>query len=200
MAPRYSLRSAQSPAQTLTRLSGYTAPLVTLGAIVLATLVSDSFTWATSALSDLGVAPETALLFNGGLLLGGLLALPHTHALWVDGTGLFGRLAAVSFACTAVMMGLVGVFVSGHPLHFPVAVSFYLLVTVTLVLDGFARRTTGLGRFVALLGTGHLAGWVVWVVWVADDGFGTGLAVPETVGAVVFAVWILALSPARAFD
>lgn len=187
----------QSPTPvSLARASGYAAPVVTLGAILLATVVSETFVWTDSALSDLGVAPETALLFNGGLLAGGVLALPYTYALWVAGRGLLGRLTAVSFAAAATTMGLVGVFVSGHPLHLPVALSFYLLVSVTLVLDGLARRVgreRREGRLAALVGVAHLLGWAVWVGGVR---FGTGLAVPETVGAVVFAAWVLWVSPA----
>jgi hypothetical membrane protein len=184
----------QSPTPvSLARVSGYAAPVVALGAILLATVVSDTFAWTDSALSDLGVATGTALLFNSGLLAGGVLALPYSYALWVAGRGLLGRLTAVAFAVAATTMGLVGVFVSGHPLHLPVALSFYLLVSVTLVLDGLARRVTREGRVAALLGVAHFLGWVVWVGGVR---FGTGLAVPETVGAVVFAAWVLWLSPA----
>jgi hypothetical membrane protein len=176
----------------LARLFGHAAPVVTLGAILLATAVSDSFTWTDSALSDLGVTTGTALLFNGGLVVGGLLALPYAYALWIAARSVFGRLTAIAFALAATAMGLVGVFVSGHPLHLPVALSFYLLVTVTLVFDGLARRAAWEGRLAALLGVAHFVGWVLWV---AGSRFGTGLAVPETVGALVFALWVLQMSP-----
>ena len=181
----------------LARLLGHAAPVVTLGTILLATVVSDSFTWTDSALSDLGVTTGTALLFNGGLVVGGLLALPYAYALWIAARSNVGRLTSVAFALAATTMGLVGVFVSGHPLHLPVALSFYLLVTATLVLDGFARRTVWQGRLSALLGVAHFLGWALWV---AGSRFGTGLAVPETVGALVFALWVLGLSPASGFS
>ncbi|EJN60135.1 DUF998 domain-containing protein [Halogranum rubrum] len=183
----------ESSAVSLARLSGYLAPVVTLGGILLAVVVSPSFSWSESALSDLGVAASTALLFNGGLVVGGLLGLPYAYALWHDGPGGVGRLTPLSFALAVTAMGLVGVFVSGTPLHFPVALSFYLLVSTTLVLDGLTRRSTPEGRVSALLGVGHVVGWTIWVTGVR---FGTGLAVPETVGAVVFATWVLGLSPA----
>ncbi|SDM21825.1 hypothetical membrane protein [Halogranum gelatinilyticum] len=174
------------------RAVGSLAPVVTLGAIFLAILVSDSFTWATSALSDLGVVSETALVFNGGLVAGGLLGLAYSYALWRAAADLLARATAATVALAVVLMGLVGVFVSGHPLHFPVALGFYLLVTVSLVLDGAGRWSQSVGKLSAALGVAHLAGWVVWVV---GPRFGTGLAVPETVGAFVFAAWVLFLSP-----
>jgi hypothetical membrane protein len=61
----------------LGRASGVAFPVVSLGAILLATLVSPTFTWTGSALSDLGAfGAPTALLFNGGLVLAGLVAFP----------------------------------------------------------------------------------------------------------------------------
>lgn len=187
------MRRTESSPVFLARLSGHLGPIVTLGGILLAIVVSDSFSWSESALSDLGVAASTALLFNGGLVVGGLLGLPYAYALWDDGPGGVGRLTPLLFALAMTTMGLVGVFVSGHPLHYPAALSFYLLVSATLVLDGLARRSTQEGRVAALLGVAHLVGWVVWTAGVR---FGTGLAVPETVGALVFVVWVLRLSPA----
>lgn len=57
--------------------AGVAAPLVALGEILIATLVSPSFSWASSALSDLGrPGAPTALIFNWGLIGGALLALP----------------------------------------------------------------------------------------------------------------------------
>lgn len=177
---------------TVARTVGSLAPVVALGAIFLAILVSDSFTWGASALSDLGVDPSTALLFNGGLILGGLLALPYSYALWTAARTRLARATAATVGLAVVLMGLVGVFVSGHPLHFPVALGFYLLVTVALVLDGVDRLSSPVGTLSLALGVAHFVGWVVWV---AGLRFGTGLAVPETVGAFVFAAWVLVLSP-----
>lgn len=176
----------------MARTVGSLAPVVTLGAIFLSILVSDSFSWATSALSDLGVAAETALLFNGGLVAGGLLGLAYSYALWRAAADFVARATAATVALAVVLMGLVGVFVSGHPFHFPVALGFYLFVTVSLVLDGAGRWSQRVGKVSVVLGVAHLAGWIVWVV---GPRFGTGLAVPETLGAFVFAGWVLVLSP-----
>ncbi|MFC4356702.1 DUF998 domain-containing protein [Halobium salinum] len=172
-------------------LSGFAAPLVTLSAILAATLVSPTFAWGSSALSDLGVAPATALLFNGGLVVGGLLALPYTAVLWDADPEPLSRAAAASLALAAVAMGLVGVFPSDQPLHVPVAVAFFLLLTVTMVLDGLARRDTTTGS-VALRQAGvHVVVWVGWILGYVPGG----LAVPEIVGAALFGVWVLLLSP-----
>lgn len=180
----------------IARHSGFAAPLVALSAILAATVLSPTFAWSRSALSDLGVAPSTALLFNGGLLAGALLALPYAWLLWASGRdtpggGVARRTIGPAFALAAVAMGLVGVFVSGHPLHLPVAVLFYLLVTVTLVADGIDRWRTATGRGSLLLAAVHA---LVWAGWIAGPIPG-GLAVPETVGAAVLAAWVVAPSP-----
>jgi hypothetical membrane protein len=174
------------------------APVVTLGAVLVATLVSPSFSWSSSALSDLGrPGAPTALIFNGGLLVGALLALPYitgvgraTVERWtLAGTAMFG-LAAVS-------MGLVGLFPEGHPYHFPAALSLYVFLTYGLfcygsglVLAGAAeQRNDIVSRGVAAiwLGVGHVTSWVAWGMGLR---VGPGLAIPETIGAVIFLAWI----------
>lgn len=177
--------------QAAALLTGFAAPFVTLAAILVATVVSPTFSWADSALSDLGVTAATALLFNGGLVVGGLLALPYAFVLWDADPEPLSRTAAVNFALTAVSMGLVGVFVSGHPLHVPVAVAFFLFLTLTMTFDGVARRETTTGN-VALRQAGiHVVVWVGWILGYVPGG----LAIPEIVGAAMFAVWVLLLSP-----
>lgn len=172
-------------------LSGFAAPVVALSAIFVATVVSPTFSWASSALSDLGVTPETALLFNGGLVVGALLALPYTAVLWDADPEPLSRAAAVAFALAAVFMGFVGVFPSGHPFHFPVAVAFYLLVTATMTIDGVARRGTTTGNVALRQAAIHLLVWAGWIYGYVPGG----LAVPEIVGAAMFCVWVLLLSP-----
>ncbi|WP_224447045.1 DUF998 domain-containing protein [Haloprofundus salilacus] len=176
----------------LARRLGRVAPVVTLGSILAATVVAPWFSWSRDALSELGVDPATALLFNGGLILGALLALPYAVPLWTAATTRAAHLVAVFFALTGVAMGLVGVFPMDTSPHGAVAVSFYLLLTATLAVDGAVRRRTATGRLSLVFAVVHLLSWAAW----ADGWFpGSGLALPEFVGAVILAVWVLALSP-----
>ncbi|WP_224269465.1 DUF998 domain-containing protein [Haloprofundus salinisoli] len=176
----------------LARRTGRVAPVVTLGSILTAAAVAAWFSWPRDALSELGVDPATALLFNGGLILGALLALPYAVPLWAAATTHAARLVAALFALTAVAMGLVGVFPMETPPHFPVAVAFYLLLTATLGADGVVRRRARTGRLSLALAVAHL---LSWAAWAAGRFPGPGLALPETVGAVMLAAWVLALSP-----
>ncbi|WP_224336949.1 DUF998 domain-containing protein [Haloprofundus halobius] len=176
----------------LARRLGRVAPAVTLGAILTATVVAPWFSWSRDALSELGVDPVTALLFNGGLVVGALLALPYAVPLWRAAVSRASRVVAVLFALTAVAMGLVGVFPMDTSPHFAVAVAFYLLLTATLAADGVVRRRATTGRRSLTLVVVHLLSWAAWAAgWFP----GPGLALPELVGAVILAAWVLALSP-----
>ncbi|RDI72996.1 DUF998 domain-containing protein [Halopelagius longus] len=169
------------------RALGAFGSLVALGGVTLATVLSPTFSWPASALSDLGVRPPTALLFNASLAIGGAVALGYALAL--------RRHSGVVAACYAVAvasMGLVGVFPAGTALHFPVAASFFVSLTATMVADGLARRGTRTGKLALALSAAHV---VSWALWLRGVRFGPGLAVPEYVGAVAFAAWVVALSP-----
>lgn len=167
-------------------VSGALAPVVALGSIFLGTALSPTFSWAGSALSDLGVTPASALAFNGGLVAGGVLALPLAWVLAADGRSTLGAV----FGLTAVSMALVGVFWSGHPLHFPVALGFYLGATLTMLVDGIGALRAGARTWgLAVLGLAlvHIGSWAAWSTGVRP---GSGLAIPEAIGAVLFAIWV----------
>lgn len=176
----------------LAAVSGVASAVGTPTLIVVATLVAPWFSWRTNAFSDLGVTPPTELLFNGTLIVGGLLALPFAWLLWTTSDGLGGRLRGGLFAITAVALGAVGVFPSGDPLHFPVAATHFLGVTVTLAVDGALRRGRTTGRLAGVAAVGHA---VAWIAWGQGILFPPGLALPEFVGALVLATWVTALSP-----
>lgn len=181
------------------------APVVTLGAVLVATVVSPSFSWSSSALSDLGEpGAPTALLFNGGLLAGAALALPYVAAVGRVAEGRLTRLGVALFGLAAVSMGLVGLFPAGHPYHFPAAVSLYAFLTYGLFCYGTGRVLAGVsgprpadersrrgpakrGLAAIWLGIGHLTSWVAWGTGLR---VGPGLAIPEAIGAVLFVAWI----------
>lgn len=178
-------------ANRFARASGVLAPAVSLLGIALAVSLTPSFSWAASALSDLGrPGAPVPWLFNGGLVLGGVLALPFAWWRWQRAGSRVGRLTAIGLGGTGLALAGVGLFPSGTDLHFPVAVGFYCLLTYTLFLDGSARSLAGdVRRGVTWIWVGvvHLTGWLLWVV----VGVG-GLAVPETFGALLFTVWLVA--------
>ncbi|WP_256544784.1 DUF998 domain-containing protein [Halobellus inordinatus] len=177
-------------ADTLMRYAAHAGPagaLVAITAILAATWRSATFSWAGSALSDLGTASGTALLFNGGLVAGGAVGIAYALALRRSSIAV-----ASSYVLSIVSMVLVGVFPAGTPLHFPVAVAFFLLATATVSVDGWLRRATTAGRLGLALAVGHLLGWLVWLLGIRP---GPGLALPELGGVVMFGGWVVFLAP-----
>jgi hypothetical membrane protein len=174
---------------------GAAGAVLALGCVLLATAVSPAFSWRANALSNLGAAtpaatPATRLLFNGGLAVGGLLVAPLSYALAREAGNPLDKLASVAFLLTAVALALIGLFPQGTALHFPVAVGFYLLVSVSLWLHGIGRLKAGVRRGAAVslfAGTTNAGAWTLWAV--TGPVRRPGLAIPEIVGAAAIAAW-----------
>lgn len=101
------------------------------------------------------------------------------------GIGLFGL--------DLVAMALIGVFPEQEPLHVPVAIAFYVLLSVALLTYGAGNLLAGERR----RGTATIALGVfnnsIWFLWVATgDLIRPGIAIPELIGALVFALWAVA--------
>ncbi|MFB6074227.1 MAG: DUF998 domain-containing protein [Haloarculaceae archaeon] len=176
---------------------GIAAAVWTLLAIVAATLVSPSFDWSVNALSNLGAhtavaTPTTRLLFDGGLVTGGLAGaafaatLVRLRANALEGTG------AIIAGFALLSMAGVGVFPQSTALHFPAAAGFYLLFSVAAWAYGAGNVQAGArarGVATLLLGTAHLG---MWLAWSATGAFARGgVAVPEFAGALAAAAWVV---------
>lgn len=169
----------------------------TLGSILLATAVSPSFSWRENALSNLGVTTTdagtttTVMLFNGGLVGGGLVGVLFCLLAVRLARRPGVRPVVVVLGLTMVMMALVGVFPQGTTPHFPIAAAFFLLVTATLWTDAWMAFLTGHRRwswFSFATGSTNL---LVWILWFVAAPIPEALAIPEIVSAVVFGCWLI---------
>ncbi|MBX0293962.1 DUF998 domain-containing protein [Haloarcula nitratireducens] len=186
---------------TLDRFGGWAgvaSVVLTNAAIAGATLASPSFAWTDHALSNLGqpgdpvATPVTTLLFDGGLVLGGLVGLLFSYTLWVESANLAERLAALPLCVALLGMVGVGVFPYAQPLHGPAAITLYLASMVTMALYAVGNALAGaIGRAagtVALVAL-HVG---VWWWWLSGGGLSRGgLAVPELFGSLLFSAWVL---------
>lgn len=182
-----------TPRRRFARLTGPAAVAVALGGILLASLLSPTFSWETSALSDLGVTPSSAWLFNGTLVVGGLIGAPYAWALWSAAVDPLSHLRAVTYLLALVSMAGVGLIPAGRPLHLPLALAFFVLAALTAIVDGVARLRLFSGKLALVTGVVAPAAWPAWMLWL----HGGGIAVPEFVGAVLFGIWVTVLSPER---
>lgn len=183
---------------TASRIVPWTAVVATVvafGAILTATMVAPWFSWTGNALSDLGHHERaTASLFNGGLIVAGLVGAVFPLWLVLDTEGLVRRIGAAVVAATLVDLALIGFFPTPHDLHGTVSVLFFVGVTLGLVVWGIGdilndRRRRG--SAIASGGFFHAAFWMVW--WSSLVPYG-GVAVPEFVGAVLLAGTALSIA------
>lgn len=184
--------------QAWTPAFGIAAILCTFGGTGLAILASPAFAVDVNALSNLGVASHSAgttttvLLFNGGLILGGVFGIAFATGLALTVEHVVERIGAVLFGISMALMGGVGVFPQNGPYHFEVAAGFYMFFSVALLVYGpgqIIAEKTKEGLISVTLALGNLG---VWVVWVSGGGIGQpGLAIPELIGAGIVAFWTL---------
>ncbi|ELY43833.1 DUF998 domain-containing protein [Natronorubrum sulfidifaciens] len=184
---------------------GLAAPAIALGAIVLATLLAapETFTWRDRALSDMGrYGTRTFLLFNGGLIVGGLLGVPFGWRLWIASHTLLERVGVgLLWVATIGLVG-VGVFFLDHTefylatsLHGPAALLFFGLAPFAQWLYGSGlvlAEAPRLGLASIWLGLLHPIGWLGWLLYrIGSDDPMAWFAVPEFVAAVAFGGWVL---------
>lgn len=173
---------------------GILAPLVGLGAVALAMILTPSFSWVGGALSDLGnPSAPAAWIFNSGLILAGVLALPFAGWYASQARNRVGQLTAVSTVGTALTLIGTGVFPQSVPLHGLISLLGYSLLTYTLVLAGTAQvlaEETRAGLTWIWLGVAHVTGWVLLLI--VGEFFGVGgQAIPETFGVLSLTGWMV---------
>ena len=180
---------------------------LTLGSTLLSTTLSPSFAWQSNALSNLGVTSSdagtttTVVVFNGGLILGGLVGAAFNAASYRRLSVRRDRILAALAGTALGLMALIGVFPQNTAMHFPVAIGYFLLISVTLWVDGTARVRAGKTRAGGLALAGGTVNLLAWVLWfgLLEDPF-EGIAIPEIIGSVVFGVWLCSFAVRIAGD
>ena len=167
-------------------LCGITSPIISISLILLAIHNAPWFSWTGNALSDLGVEGFPAVLFNTGLIIGGLLttvfAIGLIQALRIH---VLSRVGSVLFLLDTFALCAIGVFPETvGPLHFYVSVAFFMSFPISLLLTGLAmvlettkRRWGLLAIIVAIIAVG------TWIFrWPSP-------AIPEIIAALAASSW-----------
>jgi hypothetical membrane protein len=136
---------------------GMAGPLIAVSLILVAVSRSPWFSWTGNYLSDLGVNPNVAALFNSGLIIGGALTAIFGIGLKRTLPGLTGGgLGAIAIVLGSAALCCVGIFPeTTGALHRSFALLFYILSIIALVLIGSAMmqepavRNLGLFIFTA---------------------------------------------------
>jgi len=177
---------------------GVAAIVITFLGIFGAVALSPSFAWSENALSNLGVASHaagtetTVLLFNGGLILGGVLGIGFAVALALEEKHALRRLGATVFGVAMASMAGVGIFPQNQPFHFAVASGLYLLFSVAAIVYAVGLVLGDKRHAAALSGGLGVTNLAVWIGWVGTVGIeAPGLAIPEILGAACIGIWAL---------
>jgi hypothetical membrane protein len=190
------LNSKRQRGLKISGICGILSPTVAFGCILLSITFAPDFSWTDNALSDLGVMPNpTAILFNSGLIISGILAMVFASGLFSVLKGKStGRAGTILFLLDCLALTAIGVFPENtRPMHFYASVAFFalfplsmLLITAYFVLASRNRMAV----FTFLVSVFAAAVWIVefWVRYVP------GVAIPETLSAIAASFWAVVTS------
>lgn len=173
---------------------GILAPIIAFTCISTAIALHPPFSWTDNALSDLGVVEgAVSIIFNGGLMLSGILAL--AFAIGVQNylnKGVIGKIGAFLFALDATALIAIGAFPEGTAPHYPASLAFFTLFPIAMLFIG-AVLVKKNEKPVAVFS--FLAAFFSIVVWAFQYtvGFGKGVAIPETLTSIALSAWVLVL-------
>jgi len=126
---------------TITKIAGICgilAPLVVFSCIGLAMVHAPWFIWIQNALSDLGVESASALLFNCGMVIGGVLLLVFSLGL---ARIISNKIGAHILSLSALALIGIGLFPETiFPTHFIISASFFILLAISLLVIGLGAK------------------------------------------------------------
>jgi len=181
------------------KLSGVAGVLTPLSAFVFIGLAIASyrwFSWTRNALSDLGIVwGATAILFNFGLFLSGLLSLNFSLGLFIlMREKLAGKIGVSIFVLACLSLEGISLFPENmRPFHYIFSVAFFFLMPVSLLaitvyyLKMDQARMAVFTFFVAIVAA------LPWVLQFTVP-YVSGVAIPEAISAAAGSVWTLVLS------
>ena len=178
-------------------IAGISAPIIAIICILLSIATYPAFSWTNNALSDLGVVPGlTQWLFNGGLCIAGGLILIFTifglhhfvNKTWT------GRTGSGVFSVASIMLVLIGVFNESFvPVHFMVAVAFFILVPTALfilTINFYQTRQYAIAGFTVSIAIIAALPWILQLTL----PYVSNVAIPETISALSISAWTISLS------
>jgi hypothetical membrane protein len=131
----------------ITRVAGICGifiPVVIFTCLGLSIASSPWFTWTQHALSDLGIQANTAALFNYGMILGGILTLVFSLGLIKI---LSNKIGAYLLLVSSVALIGIGLFPETFfALHFITSASFFVLLTIALLIIGLTIKQSPFER------------------------------------------------------
>lgn len=174
-------------------ICGILSPIVAFGCILLSIAYAPDFSWMNSALSDLGIMPNpAAILFNSGLVVGGILAIVFASRLFSFLKGkVTGQVGIFLFLLDCLALIAIGIFSENFkPMHIYASVAFFALFPLSMFLLTAYFLLASRGRMAAFTFSVSVFAAASWIVefW---GRYAPGVAIPETLSAIAASVWVL---------
>ncbi|MHC1625107.1 MAG: DUF998 domain-containing protein [Methermicoccaceae archaeon] len=172
---------------TISRVSGFIAPVVAFVGITLAIATHPWFSFTENAISDLGALyVEGNYILNISLFVSGILATVFAYGLTEEQRTKLGRFGAILFMMGTISLAMIGLFPEDFkiPIHFIVSVSFFAFAGLGILAMGIADERRWFRAFSILLFSSALM-----FAMMSMDLF-TGVAIPELIGAVAITIWV----------
>jgi hypothetical membrane protein len=148
-------RKVEHTLSGITRVAGICGlllPVVIFTCLGLSLLSSPWFTWTDHALSDLGVQTTTAALFNYGMIAGGVLAFIFSLGLI---RVLSRKIGGYVLLFSSIALIGIGIFPETvFALHFFTSATFFVTLTLALLLLGITMEKDSFKRPVGFLALG----------------------------------------------
>jgi len=178
--------SKQTVIVKIAGLCGVIAPIISLLFIAVAIAYTPEFNWFTWALSDLGVH-QAALIFNFGLIIGGILATIFAIGLMqILRKQVLGFMGTFTLILSTISLCAIGVFPeSAGRIHLYVSISFFALLAISILIIGATLIWKASQRYLGLFSilTVIVAAMAAWAVP------HEGVAIPEMIAALAASVW-----------
>lgn len=186
-------------------VAGVLTPIIAYSGIVIAILLnSDWFVLTDNALSDLGHYGNLglkALIFNGGLVISGLLALVFCSGFYYQEREAFkddllGKRFAIlgSIALIIAILALIAIGIFSEDfgyIHRFVSEVFFTTIPFAMWFFGIAfyRRVDlkFMGIYAFIVGT---AAGIIWILYFVFN-FVSGVAIPEAVSSIAVSIWVI---------
>jgi len=144
----YYINKRQSGITRIAGICGILIPVVIFTCLGLSLVSSPWFIWTQHALSDLGIQQNTAVVFNNGLILGGILALIFSLGLI---TILSNKIGAYLLALSSLALIGIGLFPETiFVLHFFTSASFFVLLAIALLIIGLTVKKNSFERKIGI--------------------------------------------------
>ena len=142
-------------------LIGFIGPMISFITIAASISILPGFSWSDNPLSDLGswfrsdlgeLQFVSAVLFNGGLIITGLMVLYFIIWLIKQIGDTPSKVALSIFACTSILLAGIGIFSEDYHLgHIFTAVPFFLLIPIALGAIGVVWFRLSEMRFLGIV-------------------------------------------------